>query len=101
MKEHHASLCKNVLSGEEHRTHVDGTFYQRPIHFPCVLHDKNGCIFLTRQLYDQLVQMDVIRESTGGKQPKINIKMGIASIAGYNRCPMKNSCPSYRPRIAA
>lgn len=101
MMEHNTAACENILSAKEHRTHVDGTFYEYPAHFPCVLHDKYGCILITEPFYSQLVQMDVIRESMGGKKPKINIKRGIASINSYNRCPMKESCPGYRPKISA
>lgn len=90
--------CERVVTGRQHKTHVDGTFYEMPHEFPCVLHDRWGCLELTQAQYYDLVRMNVIRESTGGARPKINIPNGIARIPGYCRCEIKNSCPKYRPR---
>ncbi|WP_276819530.1 hypothetical protein [Mailhella massiliensis] len=90
--------CEIVHTGKEHRTHVDGTFYNMPENFPCVLHDRNGCLCLSRERYRELVQMGIIHESTGGAVHKVNIRNGIASVEGYHLCEERRLCPRYRAR---
>lgn len=90
--------CEILTYGNEHKTHVDGTFYQMPRKFPCVLHDRTGCLFITKERYTELVSFSAIRESTGGAVAKINIAGGISKIAGYNVCPQRIRCPKYRAR---
>lgn len=90
--------CEWLVNGREHRTHVDGTFYGMPTKFPCVLHDRWGCLALTHTQYSELVRMNRIRESTGGAKEKINIPNSIARIPGYCRCEAKKNCPGYHPK---
>lgn len=90
--------CNIVRLGEEHRTHVDGTFYQMPHKFPCVFHDRTGCLCLLQEQYKELVKIGLIRESTGGAVAKVNIKNGISKIPGYQVCAERTSCPRYRAR---
>lgn len=91
-------LCELVIGSNSHKTHVDGKFYQMPYDFPVVLHDRQGCVRLPKEKYDELVKFNTIRESRGGKQEKINITRGISSINGYKVCDCKSDCPYYRPR---
>lgn len=90
--------CGYFRLGEEYRTHVDGTFYQMPRRFPCVLHDRAGCLFITQEQYQDLVKFGLIRESTGGAASKINISKSISAIPVYRICPSKLSCPRCRAR---
>lgn len=90
--------CDRLVYGCEHKTHRDGTFYQMPRDFPCVLHDWRGCLCLTQNQYSELVRMNIIRESTGGAVGKINIRNGISKIYGYKICTRRDSCPKYRAR---
>lgn len=90
--------CVFFQTGLEHRTHVDGSFYQMPDKFPCVLHDRNGCLCLSREQYSELVSMDHIRESTGGAKAKINIRGDISKLQGYQLCTQKSNCPKYKAK---
>lgn len=90
--------CENLVLTDNHRTHVDGTFYQLP-KLPVVLHDKDGCVFLDEEKYKSCVQSGIISESLGGKQEKINIRQGISRIKGYKMCPFEaKKCPKYTGR---
>lgn len=91
--------CENLMATENHRTHVDGTFYQLP-ELPVVLHDRRGCIYLDKEKYDSCVQSKIISESLGGKSPKINVRSEISRISGYKICPFGDvkKCPKYTGR---
>lgn len=90
--------CENLMATDNHRTHIDGTFYQLPA-LPVVLHDRLGCVFLDKDKYDACVQGGIISESWGGKQAKINIRAGISKISGYKICPFSaKECPKYTGR---
>lgn len=91
--------CENLMATNNHKTHIDGTFYNLP-ELPVVLHDKNGCVFLNQEKYDLCVQSKIISESLGGKVAKINVKPGISRINGYKICPFGDAkkCPKYTGR---
>ena len=91
------NTCTCLNGVYHHRTHVDGTFYQRP-DLPAVLHVRNGCVLLSREDYATCVTGGLIRESLGGKAPKINIPHSIHGLPGYRTCPNAKSCPQYRGR---
>lgn len=91
--------CENLMKTDNHRTHVDGTFYQLP-KLPVVMHDSRGCVYLDKEQYDLCVRVGEISESLGGKAPKINIRKGISNIRGYMVCPLADAkkCPKYTGR---
>lgn len=88
--------CENLMATNNHKTHIDGTFYNLP-ELPVVLHDKNGCVFLNQEKYDSCVQLKIISESLGSKGAKINVKPGISRINGYKICLFGDAkkCPKY------
>ena len=90
--------CDYLKHGEEHRTHVDGHFYQNPSRFPCVLHDRKGCLFITKERYNELVAFKEFQESHGGAISKLNIRKGISKVLGYKVCSFKETCPKYNAR---
>lgn len=90
--------CKFLNSKINHKTHIDETFYNMPYKFPCVLHDRNGCLYISQDIYNELINKGIIRESTGGKVPKINIKNCISKVYGYHICDKKENCPKYKAR---
>ena len=87
--------CEYLNHGNMHKTHVDGHFYQQPSKFPCILHDKNGCIFITKEKYIELVDLNIFRESNRGK---LNVKDDISKILGYTICSQKKNCPKYNAK---
>jgi len=90
--------CEYLNRGEEHRTHVDGHFYQKPSRFPCVLHDRTGCLFVTKERYNELVAFGEFQESHGGAISKLNVRKDISKIPGYKICALKKSCPEYKAK---
>lgn len=91
--------CENLMKTGNHRTHVDGRFYQLP-ELPVVLHDGRGCVYLDKEKYDSCIKSKIISESLGGKTPKINIRPEISKINGYRVCPFGGGkkCPQYTGR---
>lgn len=92
------------LQNEHHKTHIDGKWYKKPDKFPCVLHDKAGCLCVSKEKYMELVFSGVFREYQG--RDKITFDVGnkennvkkISEILGYKLCASKTTCPRYRPK---
>ena len=93
-----------LLPKEQHKTHVDGKWYKQPDKFPCVLHDKAGCLCVSKEKYQDFVTSGVFREYQG--RDKITFDVGnkgknvkkISEILGYKLCASKKICPRYRPK---
>ena len=97
--------CEYVmLPIKQHKTHVDGKWYQKPDKFPCVLHDRAGCLCVSKEKYQELVTSGIFREYQG--RDKITFDVGnrdsnvkkISDILGYKLCVSKATCPRYRPK---
>lgn len=85
--------------GKDFKTHIDGTFYQKPKEFPVVLLDRLGCVCLDSERYTFLVKQGTLKESTGGKSHRLNIAQSIQRLSDYQICPHGSmACPKYRGR---
>lgn len=81
-----------------HRSHRGGTFYMLPDSLPFVLHDQDGCIYITQEHFQDLIQNNIFRISHTKNGDKINIRKGISSLRGYIGCNMADKCPRSRFR---
>lgn len=83
----------NLAEVNTHRSHRDGHFYMRPPRCPFVLHDLEGCVLIGEEEFRRLLDSGLIALSQSKNGEKINVRNGIAALAGYQRCPAARSCP--------
>ena len=90
--------CGLVNVNHKNHSHVDGTFYKMPDKLPCVLHDRQGCVFLDEKAFRDCVDLGQIRISHAKDGDKINVAKGISQLSGYTRCESADDCPKARFR---
>lgn len=85
--------CDVIAKTEQHFTHRDGHFYNKPYKFPCTLHDLEGCICIEKDDFENFISSRIFKISNSKTGEKLNIKGGISSLKNYKKCKLFEKCP--------